>query len=210
MLLKDYRPNYLKSTQDFLQEYKECFENLKESKIIKPMTLEGCVVRLSDVIAYIGRDIEDAIILNVIKREDIPTNVRKYLGDNNGDIINNLVIDIIENSIDKSYLSYSEKTFKVLQELLEFNYKNIYLAPERKVQDSKIAPFFEKLFLKYVKEIEEDSIIDENLYEFAHMNNDEYLKKTNTKRIAIDYISGQTDDFFLKECQRFNINKKIK
>jgi len=202
MLLKDYRPNYLKSTQDFLQEYKECFDNLEESKIIKPMTLEGCVVRISDVIAYIGRDIEDAIILNVIKREDIPKNVQKYLGNNNGDIISNLVLDIIENSLDRSYLSYSEKTFQILQELLDFNYKNIYLAPARKVQDKKIAPLFEELFLKYVKEIEEDNIKDPNLYEFVHMNNDEYLKKTDIKRIAIDYISGQTDDFFLRECKR--------
>lgn len=204
MLLREYRPNYLKTSEEFLKEYKECFNSLEESKIIKPMTLEGCVVRLSDIIAYVGRDIEDAIILNVIKRDDIPSNVKKYLGVNNSDIINNLILDVIENSIDKSYLSYSEKTFNVLQELLDFNYKNIYLSPYRKEQDKEIVPIFNELFIKYVNQIENNDIKDEVFYEFVHMNNNEYLNNTNIKRIAIDYISGQTDDFFLKECEKIN------
>ena len=61
-----------KTKEEFLKEFNEAFVDAKKSLKYHPMTLEGCVVRISDVIGYIGRDIEDAIILGKIKREDIP------------------------------------------------------------------------------------------------------------------------------------------
>ena len=56
------------------------------------MTLEGCVVRISDIIAYIGRDVEDAIRLNIIKKEDLPSFIKENLGTTNKEIINNLIL----------------------------------------------------------------------------------------------------------------------
>ena len=78
------------------------------------MTLEGCVVRISDVIAYIGRDIEDAIILGKLKRSAIPKEITSILGDNNSDMINSIVIDIVENSYDKNKIVLSKKVFDAL------------------------------------------------------------------------------------------------
>jgi len=205
MLLENYTPDYDKTKYRFLEEYDKCFKVEEYSKKIKPMTLEGCVVRISDIIAYIGRDIEDAIILGIIKRDDIPKDVRENLGDSNSVIINNLIMNILENSIDKSYISYSKNIFVLLKKLMDFNYKNIYLSKHRRQQDKAIEPLFEKLFRKYLFEIENDKIDDKILYNFVHMNNEEYLKNNNTKRIVIDYISGQTDNFFISECKKYNI-----
>jgi dGTPase len=62
-----------------LKDYEESWKSKEYEKTLKPMTLEGCIVRISDVIAYIGRDLEDAIILNIIKREDIPKEITDIL-----------------------------------------------------------------------------------------------------------------------------------
>ena len=56
------------------------------------MTLEGCVVRISDLIAYLGRDIDDAIRMNLLKWEDVPENITKVLGSNNSEIVNTIII----------------------------------------------------------------------------------------------------------------------
>jgi len=87
------------------------------------MTLEGCLVR---IIAYIGRDIEDAITVKLIKREDIPGEVVRVLGNTNRDIINNLAKDIIENSYNRPYIMFSKDKYNALKLLLDFNYKYIY------------------------------------------------------------------------------------
>ncbi len=71
-----------KTKEEFLREYEEAYKNLKKSNKNHPMTLEGCVVRISDVIGYIGRDIEDAIAVKKIKRDIIPNEIIEVLGDN--------------------------------------------------------------------------------------------------------------------------------
>lgn len=205
MLLEEYRPNFNKNKEQFLDEYKNCYKIKDYSKIIRPMTLEGCVVRISDIIAYIGRDIEDSILLGVIKRNDIPSDVQKGLGNNNKDIVNSLIIDVIKNSIGKDYISYSKEKFALLKKLMQFNYDKIYKSSDRNFKEDEIYPMFEKLFLNYVYEIENDKINDKNLYDFVHMNDNKYLEKTDIKRIAVDYISGQTDNFFISECKKIGM-----
>ena len=86
--------------------------DLKEYKYpnqYAPYTWEGCVVKISDKISYIGRDIEDAIIVGTIKREDIPEEITKVLGNTNAQIVNKLIMDVIENSINKPYLKFSDE-----------------------------------------------------------------------------------------------------
>ena len=69
------------------------------------MTLEGCVVRISDIIAYIGRDLEDAIRLGLIDISEVPESITSVLGVKNGEMINTIILDILEHSMDKDYLS---------------------------------------------------------------------------------------------------------
>ena len=196
MLNKEYKPNCGKTWEIFEEEYKKCFTEENDGKKIYPMTLEGCVVRISDIIAYIGRDIEDAITLKLIKRKDIPEEIRKTIGDSNDKIINALVLDLIENSYDKDYLAFSEDIFKALNELRKFNYEKIYHNPKIKTQSHKIENVFKQLFEKYYQDLENGNS-DSPIYQyFLKEMNDNYQNNTDKKRIVIDFIAGMTDDFF--------------
>ena len=175
------------------------------------MTLEGSVVRLSDIIAYIGRDIEDAIIVGTIKREDVPQNITEVLGNTNAQIVNNLIMDVIDNSIDKPYLKYSDDVFEAMIELKKWNYENIYNSKEARKNLDVLEKAFYDLFYFYLDRVNnrKNINIDDNmtssdkvLFEFINNKTDEYKEKTDIRRIIIDYISGQTDKFFLKECRK--------
>lgn len=196
MLSEIYRPNYRKTWEEFEKEYEKCLTEEDYSKKIFPMTLEGCVVRISDVIAYVGRDIEDAITLKLIKREDIPQEIRRALGASNDKIINTLVLNLVENSYDKDHLAFSVEIFKALKDLLEFNKQNIYFNPRIKTQSHKIENMFKQLFKKYYQELANmDRSSPVYRYHLNDMNND-YCKNTDSKRRIIDFIAGMTDNFF--------------
>ena len=107
----------IKDKNEFLKEYEDSYKDINKSNKNRPMTLEGCVVRISDVIGYIGRDIEDAIIINKIKREDIPENITKVLGNSNREIVNTIILDIINNSMNKPYIKMSDDIYNALFEL---------------------------------------------------------------------------------------------
>jgi dGTPase len=197
---KKYKPNYGKTWQVFEEEYKKCFAIENYSDSIMPMTLEGCVVRISDVIAYIGRDIEDARRLKVIKRNDVPIEIRRILGSSNDRIVNTLVLDLVRNSHNKPYLAFSEDICKALDDLLQFNIKSIYTNPVINTQAKKIEDMYEQLFQRYSQDLENNAK-DTLIYKFVHKMNTKYLKNTNTKRRVIDYIAGMTDDFFYNQYQ---------
>lgn len=196
MLNEKYKPDYEKNWEQFGDEYKKCFKIDEFSKNIFPMTLEGCVVRISDVIAYIGRDIEDAIVLKLLKRSDIPKEIRRVLGQKNDKIINTLVLDLVKNSYGKDYLLFSKDIFKALNDLKKFNYERIYYNPEIKKETHKIENMFRQLYLKYYQTLEnKDKSSDLYQYFLKDMNED-YLEHTPRARIIVDFISGMTDDFF--------------
>ena len=97
-------PDRDKSWDVFDRENEEKTYNNTE---LRPMTLEGCLVRITDVISFIGRDIEDAISVGLITRDQVPTICTEVLGDTNREIVNTLVIDVIENSFGQDCISFS-------------------------------------------------------------------------------------------------------
>lgn len=217
ILLNKYEPDFDKTKEQFLDEFKMTFYVEGYSKRIRPMTLEGSVVRISDIIAYIGRDIEDAIIVGSIKREDIPEDITRVLGNDNKAIVNTLIMDVIQNSIDKSYLTFSDDIFESLIKLKNWNYKNIYSSKEACIKQDILEKSFNELFEYYLEklsgrkniEIQNDmKPSDKLLFHFVNNKPEDYKKETDIKRIVIDYISGQTDRFFLKECES-NLGLKI-
>jgi len=107
-----YNPRYEKTWDTFEEEYFGCFHEEGYDKKLVPMTLEGCVMRISDIIAYVGRDIEDAIVVGLTNRNNIPKEITKNLGNTNRVIINKLVMDLTHNSYNKNYISFSEDVFK--------------------------------------------------------------------------------------------------
>jgi len=199
MLSREYKPSYGKTWEKFEEEYGKCFTEEDYSKRIFPMTLEGCVVRISDVIAYIGRDIQDAMILRVIKRKDVPQGIRQTIGASNDKIINTLALDLIKNSHDKDYLAFSEDIFEALRDLMNFNDKNIYHNPLIKTQSHKIEEMFKQLFKKYYQDLENGDTDSPRYRYFLRGLNDNYHKNTGRKRMTIDFIAGMTDDFFNNE-----------
>lgn len=200
MLSPIYEPMQ-KNKDEFLSEYNESYKDLEKSKKYRPMTLEGCVVRISDIIGYIGRDIEDAIMIDRFKRSDIPESIRDVLGDNNRDIVNTVVLDIINESIDKPYIKMSDRVYKALFALKKFNNENIYKYSMTKEELDYYERGINKLYNIYLDDIK-TSNKESDIYKiFLDHQDKKYLESTNIKRWVIDYIAGMTDDFLIREIK---------
>ena len=177
-------------------------EAIKKERVCNeiPMTMEGCVVRMADTISYIGRDLEDAIRLGLVKRQAIPAICKQILGKTNGTIVFNLVTDLISNSMDQPFIGFSEQVSSALKKLKTFNYKHIYKNPVIKKHLSSIEDIFTFLFEKYLTALEkgdEQSII---FTDFLNGMSDEYKNNQSNPEIVRDYISGMTDSYFIRQA----------
>lgn len=167
-----------------------------------PMTLEGCVVRMADTISYIGRDIEDAIRLGLIKRNDIPDECRRILGETNGTIVYSLVEDLAGNSLDKPYICFSEDVAGALKRLKDFNKEYIYSGELAWKQTSKIELMFELLFEKYLNDLAKKDEDSEIYGEYLEGMSSQYKQNTSDAEIVRDFIAGMTDEYFLTQCEK--------
>lgn len=158
-----------------------------------PMTMEGCVVRMADTISYVGRDMEDAVRLGLIGRNELPDDVRDILGETNGTIVYNLVTDIISNSMRHPYVTFSEKVSHALLKLKEFNYENIYKNPKIKQHLKGTGAIFEYLFETYLTDIAQKNSASDIFTEFLDHMPDSYRKEQPHARIVTDFISSMTD-----------------
>ena len=207
MLSNEYSP-MKKTKEEFFKEYENAYKDLQSTKKQHPMTLEGCVVRISDIIGYIGRDIEDAIILGKIKREEIPENISKVLGTTNKEIINTIILDIIKESMNKPYIKLSKEVYEALFALKKFNYENIYCKSMTNEEKEYYKKGMNQLYKKYLNDISasnKESIIFKI---FLDNQSDKYLKNTSDKRKVIDFIAGMTDDLFIAQLKDYD-NKNI-
>jgi dGTPase len=179
-----------------------------------PMTLEGCVVRLCDTIAYIGRDIEDAIELDLIERCAIPRRCGMLLGTTNGTIVYTLVEDLISNSSGvrasvsgSDWIGFSSEVAEALQELKVFNYEHIYHNKVFKPDFARIHTCYETLFEFYMNQLaleKEQRTVGRS---FMHTMPSAYIITQPPAAIVRDYIAGMTDTFFL--CQAENLGCDI-
>ena len=210
MVSEEYRPAPKKDFGKFLEEYHYCFKKKDYYKKIFPMTLEGCVMRIVDIISYIGRDIEDAITIKLIKRKDIPKQIKKILGDNNADIINKLVLNLIINSYGKNCLKFSKDIFKALVELKDFNYEYIYSNKKIKSQSEKITNMFHQLFELFLKHLKNNVNNSRIFLDFLNdLKETEYSRTTPKERQVIDFIAGMTDDYFHDTYNNYFIPKRF-
>ena len=172
------------------------------------MTLEGCVVRFADMIAYLGRDIEDAIRLGRLNREDIPNNISNALGDTNAKIIDTLNNDIIRNSLKELVnnhlcISISEEVLQAMLDLKQFNYDYIYQYSMRDDLKEYYRDGMHMLFDKYLHDLEIGND-ESSIYSiFLNEQKSGYIENNSIKRIVIDYIAGMTDDFFINEVKTY-------
>jgi dGTPase len=167
---------------------------------LTPMTLEGCLVRMADTVSYIGRDIEDAIRLNLIRRDDLPQESVSILGDTNGTIVFNLVTDIIRNSYQNPHISFSLEVSEALKRLKSFNLERIYLNSRIKRHTRRINELFVMLFETYLEDIKKKRQASVIFGQFMKDMTDEYLQSHRPAEIVRDFISGMTDQYFLDQC----------
>ena len=199
-----------KTLEQFLEEYNESYKNKEILKIVKPMTLEGCVVRISDIIAYIGKDIDDAIRLGIINENNIPKQIVETLGKSNSDIVNTIVTDIIKNSLDKNYIKLSSNIYEALNELINFNYANIYNKANSKNQINLYEEMYNNLFDLYYNHINNNQYKEDIFAVFLNNMCEDYINNTTTARKVIDFIAGMTDDYFKSQYNKyFNSLKKL-
>ena len=196
-----YKP-MKKTKEEFLNMYNLAYKDLEASKKYSAMTLEGCVVRISDIIAYVGRDIEDAVRLGVIKEKSIPNEISQVLGETNKDIINKVILDIIQNSMNKPYIKLSDEVYKALLELKRFNYNNIYNKSLTKEELDYYESGMNRIYKEYLNDLENNNEDSKIVSEFLKDQSEEYKENTNNKRIVIDYIAGMTDTYFNNEIKR--------
>ena len=202
--LGEYHPK-VKTKEDFLNDYYTCYKDINHGKTLRPMTLEGCVVRISDMIAYLGRDVEDAIRLGVLDKNSLPKEITEVLGSTNSEIVNTIILDIIENSIGKDYIKLSDKVLESIVALKKFNYKNIYYKANSDEDIAYYTKVFNELFIYYRDNINNPDCSINTV--FLRSMKEKYLENTSIERKVIDYLAGMTDDYIIREYEK-NILKK--
>ncbi len=200
---QNYRPKK-KTIASFLEEYQKSYQDEKVIKKLVPMTLEGCVVRISDIIAYLGRDIDDACALGVFEKSKLPKNIVDVLGCKNREIINTIIMDIISHSIHTDAISMSDEVYEAIKNLKKFNMENIYLKANSKENFEMYEKMFRSVFASCQKAIackdEEHPIYRD----FLLYKNENYQTKNSTARKIIDYMAGMTDDYLYRIYSDYN------
>lgn len=173
---------------------------------IMPGTLEGCLVKLCDTISYLGRDIEDAIKLGIITREQVPHTV---LGVTNQEILAAVGADMIHHSFGKEHIAVSEEVYDALKALRRFNFTNIYFHPTLKTESKKIKGCYRLLF-EWLLENHESEAMQSHLWNnYLHNKNEQYLAETPEAQKVIDYLAGMTNHYFMKVLDEVIIPQKI-
>lgn len=205
LVMSKYTP-VKKDINTFLQEYDLCMQDENNIKKLRPMTLEGCVVRISDIIGYIGKDIEDAQELGKIDTKQIPENITKKLGTTNAQIMNNIIMDVIKNSFNKPYIEMSPEVFKAVVDLKKFNMENIYKKSVTEEQLNLYKKIFNNLYDVYINALEKKDYKND-IYLFFNNMCDEYKNNTKIEQIAIDFISGMTDRYIELQYNKYILKK---
>ena len=189
-------------TEDNIQEYISC-KKRGEKVNWMPATLEGCVVRISDTIAYIGQDIEDAIRNKVLKRNEIPKDCAEYLGNRNSDIIDTLVKSVILNSYEQDFIAFDEETSFFLEKLKKFNYARIYTNEEVKKIKQIIEKSMNFMFEQYMEDIRTNQKQSKIFTQFLNHKKDCYLKNYKHAENVRDFIATMTDRYFNEEVKHY-------
>ena len=195
----------------------------------QPFTLEGCVVKLVDKVAYLGRDLEDAVILEMIEEDEIPAELRGLIGTKNGEIVDYFVGDLIANS-DAKRISLSGKASKLMSRLMDFSKAQIYDNKNITSYKIRVHDILETLFDRFMTVLGRyhDRVYDYRkddleivrllgtfignrsaLYfkeEAADFGND--VQKLHT-RVVIDFLSTLTDRLVFEACKEYFLPKSI-
>ena len=199
--LSEYRPRELNSFEEFDEMKEECCLDKSKIKALIPSTLEGCVVRVSDIIAYLGKDRQDAERAKIVSAGEFRDSA---IGQINAEMINNLIVNIVENSYNKPYIRLDPEHFEALKNAKKENNELIYNNPAVKEQlSASMAPMMERLYERMLNDLinknEKSPIFRQHI---NYVNKAHYERKipyecNEPNQIVVDYIACMTDDYFV-------------
>lgn len=179
-----------------------------------PLTLEGCVVKFADTIAYIGRDLQDAREVGLIADDTkMPTVCREVLGENNREIINTLIFDLLGNSDteERGCISYSSTVEKALIALRAFSRRHIYDNPALCSEREKVRAMYATLFRACLDDLAQErreARIYTDFIESGHVS-PAYLESATPAELTRDFIAGMTDRYFARRFEECVIPRRI-
>ena len=210
---QEYRPKSFSidtAWEDFDANVAACYTNPAANKEQIPGTLEGCVMRISDIIAYLGKDRQDAAKVGLIDNNKLFT--AGNLGSSNAEIINNMTVSIIENSYGKPYISMDKDVFEAFQNAKSENYQKIYGNDKlNSMYNDNIKPMFHDMYeklLEQAKSLDKNSILYKHHINYlrnanaagTYFNVNDYIEKYTSQdpnEIVVDYLASMTDDYFI-------------
>ena len=198
--MHEYRPKVMPDFDTFDKMVESCYTDESNIAKIIPSTLEGCVVRVSDIIAYLGKDRQDAQRAKLIDTKNSFGD--GAIGTINAEIINNLMVNIIEHSYGKPYIMLDAEHFRGLQEAKRINYTAIYKNEQvSRVLDGTVKPMMQKMYTRLLSDLKsgnESSPIFKHHIDFVSGNHyaapTPYME-TEPNQIVVDYIASMTDDY---------------
>ena len=211
---KEYRTSPLCDFSEFDKKVENCYITQGAVKKLTPSTKEGCVVKICDLIAYLGKDRQDAMKTETLPSEELFSETS--LGKHNAMIINNLCVSIIEKSYGKDCISMDEESFLALSKIKEENYRLIYGSKRVKEIETLLNPMFRELYEKLRKDLIENrtkSPIFLHHLDFVqehgkHYRQNNYREETPVDQAVIDYMASMTDDYFIELYEHLFPHKK--
>jgi dGTPase len=198
--MKEYHPAPMRDFAAFDAYTESCY--VDESNVLKiiPSTLEGCLVRVCDIIAYLGKDRQDAKRAGLLKYDHELGNAG--IGTVNQEITNNLMVNIIENSYGKPYIMMDEEHYMGMKNAKRTNYQQIYLRDQvSSVIDRTVKPIMQEMYTKLLRDLKEGNKsypIFTHHVDFVTNNyyapNTPYIE-TEPNQIVVDYMASMTDDY---------------
>lgn len=198
--LKEYWPVPMDSFETFDEELEKCYQLPGYANKIQPSTLEGNVVRISDIIAYLGKDRQDADRIRMLEKNAF---AGSDIGTINSEIINNLVVNIIENSYGQPYIKLDKKHFESLQTSKRENYAVIYGKAGRTKLDQTAKPMMAEIYEQLLEDLQlgkKHSPIFTHHIDYVnqtHYPREIPYESTEPNQMIVDYIASMTDDYLV-------------
>ncbi|MBE7019775.1 MAG: HD domain-containing protein [Ruminococcaceae bacterium] len=211
---KEYRTAPLFDFSEFDEKVESCYVTEGAVKKLTPSTKEGCVVKICDLIAYLGKDRQDALKTETLSSEELFSETS--LGKHNAMIINNLCVNIIEKSYGKDCIAMDEESFLALSKIKEENYRLIYGSKRVKEIEVLLKPMFRELYEKLREDLANNrttSPIFHHHLDFVaehgkYYRQNNYQEETTIDQMVIDYMASMTDDYFIELYEHLFPDKK--
>ena len=193
----------MRTFEDLDDAVERCTADAGEIKHLRPSTLEGCVVRVCDMVAYLGKDRDDAMHVGIIDSLDVFDT--KLIGRDNSSIIHNMTVDIVNNSYGKDHIAMSEEAFNDIVMAKKQNYQLIYykegtVSEFENIVEEMFEEMYEKLLSQLLEGDESSPVFKHHVTNLCKNSRtivaNEYLKG-EPNQIICDYVSSMTDSYFM-------------